>query len=385
MYKIFLYQRIVPHYRIAVFDYLAKLLGGMFRVIFGTERSGDSVRNDKEAIRQRNYFVQGKTLYAGKAFFIPKFWALMFKYRSVPKVVILQGDVSSIDTLLCLLLRSVFKARCVVWSFGYHPKRGFDPRAFWQDRIRLWMFNKADVVLVYWNQGKQVISRWIECPEKIVVAPNTLDTRRLHAIFQQLKEKGRETLKMELGVKESYHLVYVGRLVADKQVDFLLRAFARIENNYEVRLTIIGEGPEKERLQSLAKELGIKKVRWLGAQYDIEVTARWLFISDAFLMPGRLGLSVIHAFSFGVPVISLAHGDYFHGEGIGYIKQWQNGVLVEDYDIDAFADVVGKILSDSDLRCTMRSSALQTAYEEASIGRMINGLLRAISIAVDGN
>ena len=211
------------------------------------------------------------------------------------------------------------------------------------------------------------------------VAPNTLDTDIQIELKNKLDTSGRDKIKDELGVKEKYHFIYIGRLLKDKQIDMLLRAYSILENNNShCRLSIIGDGPMKSTLQKLAVELKIKNVHFLGEILDEEITGKWIYISDAFIMPGRLGLSVVHSFCYGTPVISQKKDMFFHCEGIGYMKDGVNGFLTEDGNITELTDKMNAIISDPELSGRLRNNALETARNDCSIDRMVDGFKKAI-------
>jgi len=62
----------------------------------------------------------------------------------------------------------------------------------------------------------------------------------------------------------------------------------------------------------------------------------------------------------------------------------KNGVLVEEESPTAYASVIEKVLSNDDLRCLMQKEALRTAYQDASVERMMDGFLQAIQFVVNG-
>lgn len=173
--------------------------------------------------------------------------------------------------------------------------------------------------------------------------------------------------------------MYVGRLLEDKQVDFLLKAFSKLEKDSDdIRLTIIGEGPEKNKLEDLSRELKLNNIHFTGEITNEELTGKWIYISDAFVMPGRLGLSVVHTFCFGTPVISQRKEKHFHGEGIGYIKNGENGFLVEDGNFSELAEKMKMIISDPELSDKLRSNAFHSSQNECSAENMINGFNSAV-------
>lgn len=104
-------------------------------------------------------------------------------------------------------------------------------------------------------------------------------------------------------------LLFVGRLTAQKQVDVLLRAAARMR--HPAPLVIAGEGPERERLQALATTLGLDgRVRWVP--YLPQPALAPLYReARALVVPSReegLGLVAVEAHLSGAPVVAFASG-----------------------------------------------------------------------------
>jgi glycosyltransferase involved in cell wall biosynthesis len=72
---------------------------------------------------------------------------------------------------------------------------------------------------------------------------------------------------------------------------------------------LVGEGPEKESLESLALSLQVPH-RFVGACYDEAVIAKLFKASDLTVSPGKVGLTAMHSMAYGTPVIS--HGNFDH-------------------------------------------------------------------------
>ena len=90
---------------------------------------------------------------------------------------------------------------------------------------------------------------------------------------------------VERPVHQELSIGYVGRLLADREVDLLLRACASIMGSWT--LTIAGTGPEQESLELLAQRLGLaSRVRWLGGVTRAQVEALWKDV-DCLVMPAR--------------------------------------------------------------------------------------------------
>ena len=130
--------------------------------------------------------------------------------------------------------------------------------------------------------------------------------------------------------KKNRKLLFVGRLVASKNVAFLLKLLCRL-TRFEWTIDIVGDGPELRNLQAIARECGISdRVAFFGHQ---ERTTEFFRGADIFLFPSKLeslGLVVLEAMSFGVPVIA------FRNDAVDYVNPFhefinsKNGYLVRD-------------------------------------------------------
>ncbi len=374
--NILILQRIVPHYREGFFKKFRQRFPGA-KIIYGQPSPSESLSNLKNP--DKSIFETCGNLYLNNSgsVFISGILPIIFKYK--PDTVISVFNVGNLNIYLLFLLRPFFNFKIILWSFGYDPVRGFDPVKSFTDKIRLKLSQKADAVIFYWDKGKEAVSEFSKKTGHYFTAPNTLDTDRLFELKKSFDQKGRDKIKSELGINEKYHFIYTGRLLKDKEADKLIEAFSIIDKKRnDCRLTIIGDGPEKESLKKLSSEYGIKNITFLNEILDDEITGKWIYASDVFVMPGRLGLSVVHSFSFGTPVISQFKEEHFHGEGVGYIKDGVNGFLVRDGDVSELAEKMEYIISNEKISSQLRENAFQTAVNECSIQNMLKGFEVAI-------
>jgi len=374
--KILILQRIVPHYREGFFRKFRERFPGA-KIIYGQPSSSESLGNLKNPDKKIFEACGNLYLNTSGSVFISGILPKLFKYK--PETVISVFNVGNLNIYLLFLLRPVLNFKIILWSFGYDPVRGFDPVNSFTDKIRLKLSQKADAVIFYWDKGKEAISEFSKKTGHYFTAPNTLDTDRLFELKKSFDQTGRDKIKSELGIKEKYHFIYTGRLLKDKEADLLIKAFSIIDKKRnDCRLTIIGGGPEKENLKKLSTEYGVKKIVFLNEILNDEITGKWIYASDVFVMPGRLGLSVVHSFSFGTPVISQLKKEHFHGEGVGYLKDGVNGFLVSDGDLNELAAKMEYIISDEKISAKFKKSSFQTAVNDCSIQKMLKGFEDAI-------
>ena len=127
------------------------------------------------------------------------------------------------------------------------------------------------------------------------------------------------------------YFLIVGRLLSYKRVDLAVRAFNRLG----WPLVVIGEGPERARLERLARP----NVRFLGRQPDA-VVADYLAGCRAFVFPGRedFGLAPLEALACGRPVVAYAAGGVLE-----FMEDGVTGVTFPDQSVDALAGALERV------------------------------------------
>lgn len=156
-------------------------------------------------------------------------------------------------------------------------------------------------------------------------------------------------------------LVAVGRLVRQKGFDLLLEAFARLRMP-ELRLAILGEGPDRAALEAQAARLGVAgRVMMPG---HVTQPAGWLAHAAAFVLSSRwegFGHVVVEAMVCGAPVIAT---DCPHGPR-DIVEPGLTGLLVPNGDVPALAEAMAGLLADPVRAAALRQAAA-TACERFS-------------------
>ncbi|MDA2806659.1 stealth conserved region 3 domain-containing protein [Nocardiopsis suaedae] len=147
------------------------------------------------------------------------------------------------------------------------------------------------------------------------------------------------------------------RLVAEKQVDHAVRAFAQVCGEHPGwRLRICGQGPELPDLRALAGELDLHgRVEFAGPTADM--AAEWARAAVC-LLPSRtepFGLVLTEAFAAGVPAVAY---DCPTGPA-EVVRHGVDGLLAAPDDIGSLAAALSKLMEDDALRAEMGGSALQ--------------------------
>lgn len=215
-----------------------------------------------------------------------------------------------------------------------------DIGAAWS-RIRGWSFPFADAIVVPTERAADFFKK--RAHAKTVVLPNPI---------RPIDDEMRAPPELRL-TRPS--IVALGNLRAVKNYPLLLRAFGRVARMFPSwSLTVLGEGPDRERLESLRRELGLEgRVHFPGA---VANPAAILAQADLYaLTSDREGFTnaLCEALACGVPAIAT---DCPSGPG-EIIRHGVDGLLVPVGDVGAVAEALRSLMGDEAARRKMGAQA----------------------------
>jgi len=175
----------------------------------------------------------------------------------------------------------------------------------------------------------------------------------------------RETLRLS---SEEIVLVAVGRLAEIKNYNMLLEAFARAVKELPVlRLVMVGDGPERAKLEATAMHLGLSdRVHFLGARDDVR---EWLALSHVFVLPSLyegISIALLEAMAAGLPAVATQVGG-----NPEVVTDQQNGILVESGDVEGFARALVVLARDEALRERMGRAARKRIEMKFDLNRSV--------------
>ncbi|HNP17773.1 MAG TPA: glycosyltransferase [Fulvivirga sp.] len=173
--------------------------------------------------------------------------------------------------------------------------------------------------------------------------------------------------------QETFKLVACGRLTEQKGFDILLKSIYKLNNKFNLHLTIIGEGPDKHKLENICKKLNLTNVQFTGyLENPIEEFKK----HDLFVLSSRwegFGNVIVEAMSVGIPVLST---NCPHGPN-EIITNNVSGKLVPVGDIEALANGIYSLKTDKLLLESIGKGGYQRSldFTDAKIGSIYNKLL----------
>jgi len=229
----------------------------------------------------------------------------------------------------------------------------------WRYRLNRWTIGLVDCVTAVSANVRDFCISHIGLPaDKLVVIYNgvELPAAPLASTIE---------VRAELGLPPGGPVIgAVSRLDPVKGVSVLIEAFAQVD---EVYLAVIGGGPERASLASLAGSLGVANhIRWTGHRRDV---SRCLPAFDLFVQPSLhegLPNAVLEAMVAGLPVVATAVGGTPE-----VVVDGVTGLLVPPRDPDALAEAIACLLRDPDLRCKMGQMGRERVAQSFTVERMV--------------
>ena len=250
-----------------------------------------------------------------------------------PNAVVVSFIVSSI--FLCGVA-SLFVKNKIVVSERNNPKEC--PAGKLQQKLRDWAFTKADVCVFQTEYAKKMFPKSVQ--KKGIIIPNPINGNLLERYVGERRKA----------------IVAACRLHPQKNLPMLIEAFYLIHKSYpEYILEIYGQGAEKEKIENLAKKLGIEDRIYMPGFVDnildkINSAAMYVSSSDY----EGISNSMLEALALGVPSVVT---DCPVGGARMMINDGENGILVPVGDATKFAQSMDRILRDKEFAEKLSTNA----------------------------
>lgn len=159
-------------------------------------------------------------------------------------------------------------------------------------------------------------------------------------------------LKEKYELKDKKIILFLGRIVKIKGLDYLIKSFSMLEkDNEQVFLIIAGDGPDRIKYENLAKEYGTKKIIFTGRVSKKDI-ASYYNACDIFVLPSVFnkqsyepwGLVINEAMAFSKPIIATNAV----GASADLIRNNYNGYIVEEKNVEELYEFMKKILSNEE-------------------------------------
>ena len=338
--KVLIVKGRLPHYRLDVFDHLGKEPALDVTVL----HSGKAMTSGAHAFQE---FVVDEVSIGPL-----KYQRQLLEICNEFDVVIVMFDMRYLSTVR--LLFSSSKAKVICWGHGF-GRRG------WVNRLRLACLKYAHALVLYDQSAMQgFIDRGV--PEQsIFIAHNTVH------------------VATNVEWKEDRNLfLFVGRFTRRKKVEDLLKAFhmSLPDLPAHIQVHIVGDGESSNELKTLVAELNMEqRVRFLGKITSEERLTPLFTQALALVSPGHVGLSVLHSFAHGVPVVTTEYAE--HAPEVNNIQDGINS-LYYDGSLENLKDKLVFLAKNPGKSLELGQNAYEYYTENRTVDKMSAGFTDAI-------
>ena len=355
--KLAIQQRVLTPYRAAFFDALAQACEGGLSIFSGLPRPEESVATIKVLHVAR--LTSAHNIHLMRGYFYLCFQRGLLNWLADwnPDTLIMEANPRYLSTPFAMRWMKQHGRPVLGWGLGAPPLTG--PLVGLRKTRRVSFLQQFDALITYSRRGADEYVALGFPADRIFVAPNAASPRPTAPLFLRSPTFNGKPC-----------VLFVGRLQARKRIDTLLQACAALRQDLQPRLVIVGDGPQRTTLESLAKTI-YPSAEFTGARHGAEL-ASYFSDADLFVLPGTGGLAVQEAMSYGLPVI-MGQGDGTNDDLVRPANGWQLS------GPEKLAKVLKEALSDVSRLRTMGVESYRIVAEEINLEKMVGVFVEALN------
>lgn len=279
-----------------------------------------------------------------------------------------------------LLLRTARLKRFALWGLGLNKQVDQVAMSEW---FKKQTTKRANAYFAYTSSVGREVEALGMPKERIIVVQNATDTRELRDHVASIGSDELGLIREKLGIGKNAKIgLFCGMLDPVKGVPFLIECVKLIKLEVpEFHLILMGGGPDREKIRGLIAECDW--VHAIGPKFGRE-KALFFRLSDALLLPGRVGLVILDSFAAGLPLLTVRIP--IHGPEIDYLEEGVNGFITENERF-AYAKRVVCVLKSPGLLQQMKAGALRAAERytiEAMVDNYRAGVIQSLGLPAVG-
>jgi glycosyltransferase involved in cell wall biosynthesis len=334
---------------------LAAACDGGLSVFAGLPRSQEGIQVGLPRVAQHKR-AQNLHLLGGSAYLCYQAGLMTWLEEWDPQALIVEANPRYLSTRQAVRWMHARGRPVLGWGLGAPPIHGLLSAA--RRAGRTTFLKQFDGMIAYSRRGAEEFAAAGAARDRVFVATNSVSPRPARTV-----DRG--------PIGEVRTILFVGRLQRRKHVDSLLRACAELPTP-RPHLIIVGDGPERPRLEALASELH-PSTEFIGARYGSELEPFYQR-ADLFVLPGTGGLAVQEAMGHALPVI-VARGDGTQDD----LVRDGNGWRIPADDHTALVGAIRNALTDKHRLRRMGEESFRIVSEEVNLEAMVEAFFGALN------
>ena len=266
------------------------------------------------------------------------------------------------------------------WCQGWTPEAS--PTT---TKIRHWLTRRIpDAVMVYTEKEAKAFVELGFPEDRTFYLNNTIDETLVQAAVDAVGTADLVDFQRSEALEGRKLIVFSSRLTPKTRLLQAIEAIAQVrEKHPSVLLAVIGDGVLRAEAEARVEALGLgEHVRFLGAMFDEDQLAPWFLSAECLVYPGPIGLSLLHAFAYGLPVVTHDNLRNQNPE-IAALEPGENGLTFPENDVGGFSKALDRILADASFQKKLGARARETAHRDYTMAAMVRNFEEAV-LAMSG-
>lgn len=359
---LFAHQSTIPHYRVPFYNSLKKNKPEWWDFEVIDIKSKDE---HEEAV----YFK----IKESKEYSV-KFFGQKIKYQSFLSeingydLLIIEDAVNNLSYPLSHIIKSS-NTKIAYWGHGkdvtINDSTSFLKKAV--EKYKLRQVKKADGYFAYMPSVKDYLIKNGVSSDRIFTVYNTIDIEKERKFFKKFDKTSKDKKR---------DLLFVGRLTASKNINFLLDVFGILNTiNEEYNFTIVGDGDKKYRELIIERSKKFK-INFLGEITDKAKLAEIFSNNSMYVFPGFVGLGPLHAMCYDlIPVIKESK---HHKPEIEYLNHENSVILPENSTPQDIAEEIENLVKNYSLFWEKKKN-VWPSIKSFTIENMANNFIEGVN------
>ena len=356
--RVAIVTNIIPAYRKGFYDnvFAEKQNDYDITVFCQKDFPGNTIKSIHSRYAEHVHEIEYTGIFKGKLIWQ---WLPIIKLFRNYSVFIVDGNPRHLSQALLSTIFRLLGKKVVIWSVAHS----------WRDhsfskKIRLLWWKLFDNFLMYTENDVVELNASGFKHKNIISINNGLNQREIVEVCKQWNAQKIEEWKKGNGIAGKKTILSCGRLLEGKY-EVMVPALAElVKADSDIVWCVVGNGPAKGKLEKMVKEAGLEQnVKFVGALYEQTELAPWFLSALIFAHPTAIGLSILHAFGYGLPVVThdnaKRHGSEF--------SVFENNITGKSYNYESTDDLVKvtlELLTDNKLLQTMKENVASIANEK---------------------
>ena len=288
-------------------------------------------------------------------------------------VIFFDGNPRIISNIVFGFFSLFYKnKRFIIWSMAH--SYGSKKHLEW---IRLKWTSLFRNIFVYTDKEVESLRERGFVKHNIIGMNNGLDQCKIDAEVKKWDHKKLNKWKAQHNFEDKTIILSSARLVHKNKYNQVIEALKPISKSIpNILWCVVGSGENEQTLKKMSKIFEVEEyIYFAGAIFEEEKLAPFFLSSKIFVYPGSIGLSLMHAFGYGLPVV-IHNNEQMHGPEYGAFINNETGKSFEENNVRDLVNCIISLINSTDELQRMQRNVSKIARESYNTDVMVDRFLK---------